>query len=93
MTEPEVDIAVRLANNLDAFMNVHKAEIILMADVLKLDVDLLLMEYVMSGYNAVKGICMEALERDGKDYIVKLAEYKAMIRAKEAADAAQEGEA
>lgn len=93
MTEPEVDYATRLANNLDAFMNIHKAEIVLMADVLNLDVDLLLMEYVMSGYNSVKGICMEALERDGKDYIVKLAEYKAMIRAKEAVDAAQEGEA
>ena len=93
MTEPEVDYGTRMANNLDVFMNIHKAEIVLMADVLDLDVDLLLMEYVMSGYNAVKGICMEALERDGKDYVVKLAEYKAMIRAKEAVDAAQEGEA
>lgn len=93
MTAPEVDYADRLASNLDTFMHVHKAEIVLMSDVLKLDVDLTLMEYIVHGFNAVKAIVMQGLENEGADYVVKLAEYKAMITAKEAIEAAKEGEA
>lgn len=91
MTAPDVDIVERLGSNIDTFLDVHRAEICLMCDQLKIDVDLLLMEYIMHGFNSVKAIVMEAMERDGMDYNKRLTEIKGYIamarRAEEGADA------
>lgn len=91
MTAPDVDMVERLGSNIDTFLEVHRAEIMLMCDQLKIDADLLLMEYIMHGFNSVKTIVMEAMERDGMDYNKRLMEIKGYIamtrRAEEDADA------
>ena len=87
---PEVDYSDRLASNLQTFINAHKAELIVQSNALELDVDLLIMEYIVNGFNAVKSIAYQELEQKKRDYIIELAEVKAMIAAKKAVEEAKE---
>lgn len=70
MTDPDM-MADRLANNLDVFMQVHRADLVAMALTLDIDVDLLLMDMVAAGYQEVKTRAMQSLQEGKYDTLIE----------------------
>lgn len=89
MTEgvPTVDYADRLANNLDTFMAVHRADLGVMMMALDRAVDLILMDMLMAGFEEIKTIAMQSLEEIGDKTYDELREgFAQYLKAQEASE-------
>ena len=70
MTDPEI-VAERLSGNMDAFMKTHRADIAAMCISLDLDVDLIIMDMVMAGYEEIRTRAMQMMAAGKFDELVK----------------------
>lgn len=87
MTAPEVDYADRLGNNLDIFMAVHRADLGVMMMALDRDVDLILMDMLMAGFNEIKTVAMQSLEQMGDKTYDELRDgFSQYLKAQEASE-------
>lgn len=64
MTDPDT-MGERMFGNLDVFMQVHRADLVAMSVALDMDVDLLLMDMIVAGFEEIKTRAIQSLE-DGK---------------------------
>lgn len=78
---PEVDKGQRFADNLDLFMDVHRAELTVMCAVLDQDADLVLMDMFICGFEEIKTRAMQTAEHDDMDYNRLVEQMKEFIKA------------
>lgn len=79
MTVPEVDYAQRLGDSLDAFLTAHRADLGAMMCALDTDVDMLIMDMLMAGYEEMQSRAVMLMTHDGKDYAALVDEFKELV--------------
>lgn len=77
----EVDVAERMASNLDVFMESHRAHLIAICTELEQDVDLVLMDMLCCGFNEVMGRAQQMAEENGEDFGAMVRRAKAFVKA------------
>lgn len=79
MDKVEVDQGQRMADNIEVFMNVHKAELLEMWAVLEQDIDLIIMDMLMAGFDEIKTRAVQICEQEGGNYAEDVEKIKSII--------------